>query len=75
MLMGLQMATAYTGSTLMPAVFGLLAQWITVGLYPVYLIVFLAGMMVMTTAVRHARNRAPLRNMLFPPSVRQDFTL
>ena len=48
MLMGLQMATAYTGSTLMPMVFGLLAQWISVGLYPLYLMVFLVGMLVMT---------------------------
>ena len=39
-LVGIQMASAYTGSTLMPPLFGLIAQYINIGLYPLYLGVF-----------------------------------
>lgn len=39
-LVGIQMAAAYTGCTLSPPVFGLIAQHVTVSLYPVYLLVF-----------------------------------
>ena len=38
---GLQMACAYTGSTFMPLVFGLLQQRIGIAIMPVYLLVFL----------------------------------
>ncbi|MBQ6344050.1 MAG: MFS transporter [Anaerolineaceae bacterium] len=37
---GLQMASAYTGSTLMPMVFGHLQQHIGIGIMPVYLLLF-----------------------------------
>ena len=37
---GLQMAFAYTGSTFMPMVFGVLQQHIDIGIMPVYLIFF-----------------------------------
>lgn len=37
---GLQMASAYTGSTLMPMVFGHLQQHIGIGIMPVYLLIF-----------------------------------
>ena len=37
---GLQMASAYVGSTFMPAVFGNLQQLIGIGIMPVYLLVF-----------------------------------
>ncbi|MDO4618014.1 MAG: MFS transporter [Clostridia bacterium] len=36
-LVGIQMASAYTGSTLMPPLFGIIAQNTTLGMYPVYL--------------------------------------
>lgn len=58
LLMGMQMAAAYTGATLMPPLFGLIAQHIAVGLYPIYLLVFLLLMVYMTeraTAVFKAR--------------------
>lgn len=48
LLMGMQMASAYLGATLMPPVFGLIAQNLSVGLYPVYLMVFLILMVLMT---------------------------
>ena len=34
------MASAYIGSTFMPPVFGLIAQYGSMGVYPVYLMVF-----------------------------------
>lgn len=36
-LVGIQMASAYCGSTLAPPVFGFIAQYVNIGLYPVYL--------------------------------------
>ena len=47
-LVGIQMASAYTGSTLMPPLFGLIAQHIHIGLYPLYLGVFTLVMLLMT---------------------------
>ena len=44
---GIQMACAYVGSCLMPPVFGLIANNISVALFPVYLIGFLILMVVM----------------------------
>ena len=44
---GVQMASAYTGTCLMPPLFGLIAGRISVGLFPVYL---LAVLVVMTAA-------------------------
>lgn len=47
-LVGMQMASAYIGSTFMPPLFGLIAQNINVGLYPFYLAVFAVLMFFMT---------------------------
>jgi len=47
-IVGVQMASAYTGSTFMPPLFGLIAAHINVILYPVFLLVFAVLMMVMT---------------------------
>ena len=44
---GVQMASAYMGSTLMPPLFGLIANHISVGLYPVYMTAILLLMAVM----------------------------
>lgn len=44
---GVQMASAYTGSCLMPPVFGLIAQHVTPALFLVYLFTILALMAVM----------------------------
>ena len=44
---GIQMASAYVGSCLMPPVFGLIANNISVALFPVYLVVILIIMIVM----------------------------
>ena len=47
-LVGVQMASAYCGSTLMPPVFGLIAQYISIALYPFYLAFFIVMVIVMT---------------------------
>ena len=46
-IVGVQMASAYTGSLLMPSVFGIIANYITVALLPLYLCVILVVMVVM----------------------------
>ena len=48
---GLQMATAYVGSCLMPPLFGLLAQYVTPTLYPWFLAVILALMFAMAESL------------------------
>ncbi len=48
---GLQMAAAYVGSTLLPPFFGVLAQHISITLYPWYLLVGLAVMTVSAEAL------------------------
>lgn len=58
-LVGMQMASAYVGSTFMPPVFGLIAQHISVGLYPAALLFFTVLTLVMTQLLARAlaRNR------------------
>ena len=46
-LIGVQMASAYTGTCLMPPLFGLIANHVSVALLPVYLLVILVLMTVM----------------------------
>lgn len=46
-MIGVQMASAYVGSCLMPPLFGLVANHITVALLPVYLLIVLALMTIM----------------------------
>lgn len=57
-IVGVQMACAYTGMTLAPPVFGLLAQYVSMGLFPWFMGVFFVGMFVMTEKV----NRICARN-------------
>lgn len=44
---GIQMASAYVGNVVMPPLFGLIANHISVGLFPAYLAISLAGMFLM----------------------------
>lgn len=46
-IIGIQMASAYVGTCLMPPLFGLLAQHITIALFPFYLLAVLVLMTVM----------------------------
>ena len=47
-MMGMQMACAYVGTTLMPPLFGFVSELAGIGLYPCYLLLFVAGMFTMT---------------------------
>ena len=48
-IIGIQMASAYLGSTLMPPIFGLIAEHISLSLMPIYLSFFVIIMLVMLT--------------------------
>jgi len=47
-LVGIQMACAYVGSTFMAPLFGLIAQHLGIGLYPLYLTAFVLILLIMT---------------------------
>jgi len=48
MLIGMQMAAAYTGATLMPPLFGLVGQYLGVWLYPFFIMLYALIMMLTT---------------------------
>ena len=52
-IIGIQMASAYVGTSLMPPLFGLIANHFTVALLPVYLIAILVLMVVMHEMLIH----------------------
>lgn len=54
-IIGVQMASAYVGTCLMPPVFGLIANHITVALLPVYLLVILVLMAMMHEIMNRVR--------------------
>lgn len=55
-IVGIQMASAYVGSTFMPPLFGLLASAIHVSIYPFYLVIFAVFMLVMTEKLRKIKH-------------------
>jgi fucose permease len=62
-IMGLQMASAYVGSSFLPLAFGFLAEQVGVGLFPFFLLFFLGGACVMSermNAIRTRRQEPPL---------------
>ncbi len=54
---GVQMASAYLGSTFMPPIFGFIADKISIGLYPAYLILF-AFLMLLASEMLNKSVRA-----------------
>lgn len=50
-IIGIQMASAYTGTTLMPPLFGFIANNINIGLYPLYLLIFSVLMIIMSEKI------------------------
>lgn len=46
-IIGIQMASAYVGSTFMPPLYGLLGRYLGYGMMPVYLLIFMALMLFM----------------------------
>lgn len=55
-IIGVQMASAYLGSTFMPPLFGLLATHVSIGLYPVYLLLFGGLMLFMSERLPKAKS-------------------
>lgn len=56
---GIQMAFAYVGTTFMPPLFGLIAQYINIGLFPVYILIFTAIMFITSEALNNInKNKA-----------------
>ena len=51
-IIGVQMASAYVGSTFAPPLFGLLADYAGLGLYPLFLLVFAILMLAMTEMLK-----------------------
>jgi fucose permease len=49
--MGYQMAVAYTGTTILPPLFGLVAAQISIGLFPVVILLFALIMMLSSEKV------------------------
>ncbi|MEK3732901.1 MULTISPECIES: sugar MFS transporter [Paenibacillus] len=45
-IMGYQMAVAYTGTTLLPPFLGVLAGYTTIGIFPLYILFLVAGMLL-----------------------------
>lgn len=56
-IIGIQMASAYIGTTFMPPVFGLMAQHISIGLYPYFLAVFTLLALFMTERLNHENKK------------------
>lgn len=57
-IIGIQMASAYIGSTFMPPLFGLIANHISIGMYPLYLIFFAILMFLMLELLTRAIRRS-----------------
>lgn len=53
-LVGVQMASAYTGSALMPPLFGLLAGYLGLGIFPFFLAAFAVLLITLTTLLNRA---------------------
>ena len=77
-LTGVQMAATYVGNVVFPPLFGLLARYISISLYPWYLLAALVLMAVMSralhrkTAAKRCRQRI-LKNFDFLPEEMPDF--
>lgn len=54
-IIGIQMASAYAGSTFMPPVFGMIANHISIKLMPAYLMFFLILMLIMISKTEKKR--------------------
>ena len=56
-LVGVEMASAYIGTLAMPPLFGLIANYVSISLYPLYLFVILVVMFIMYERLIKERNR------------------
>lgn len=53
-IIGVQMASAYIGSTFMPPLFGFIAERVSISLYPLYILIFAVLMLGMTEILNKA---------------------
>ncbi len=56
-IVGVQMASAYCGSTFIPPLFGIIAQNFTIKIYPIYLLAFIVLLVFMSERVNKACKR------------------
>jgi fucose permease len=59
-IIGVQMASAFTGSTLLAPLFGLVAEHISIGLFPVYMFILATIMLVMIERLNRLVKKDPL---------------
>ena len=57
-IIGIQMASAYVGTTFMPPVFGLIAQHVSIAFYPAFLLSFVILMLVMSERMNRKLDNA-----------------
>ncbi len=59
-IMGMQMASAYVGTTFMPPLFGIITQRLSIRWYPWYLLIFVVMMFIMVERVNilHKKNKS-----------------
>ncbi len=55
---GIQMAAAYLGTTFMPPLFGVLANWFSIKLYPLYLLLFAVAMLLTSEQLNQKKARS-----------------
>ena len=60
-IMGIQMASAYVGTTLVPPLFGVIADRITISVFPVVILTFAMVMLIMTEQVNKMRQCRKVR--------------
>jgi fucose permease len=56
-MIGIQMACAYIGTTFMPPLFGVMAENISISLYPYFMMVSLVFMIIMTEGLRRTARK------------------
>lgn len=66
-IMGVQMACAYVGTTLMPPIFGLLAQHSNMGFFPLYLMALIVFMFTMAERMNKIHGRKLYRSTFTQP--------
>lgn len=67
-IIGIQMASAYVGSTFVPPLFGLLGRVLGFSILPAYLLIFVALMLLMTQLTFRVAKRSRLAEALLPVS-------
>lgn len=61
-IMGFQMAAAYTGSTLIPPSLGLLATNTTIGIFPIFIVIFAVAMLLSTEKLNRFLRKLHVRH-------------